>query len=389
MAQVLLAVAGATLQHTVADIVAQQSKKYNCSIAAAVYSESRRVQTAAAGGTVSLDPKASATTVDDIFVWGSITKVSTGAAILQLAQAGKLSLNDTIAMYVDPMLRAMKVADPSLNFSSCVDLWGSAVGGVTIYHLATMNSGIPDFDTANPFPPPTDALRATIYSKPSHDFTPPELLSVPWVATGKLLCTPGHCPGYGFNYSSTNFMLLGLILAERHGAAGWEQWDQSSFLPHDLKAALPSIRYVRRGAPSDVSRLTGYDRTSYNGHSPTALPGISVRHTHGVFAGWSASDYTSTVADAARLAYEVYGPAQRIIDPSIMVPKCDAPRHCICTRPPPRMLTVRLCAPWRVLSDRCVSHRRWVCDIQPDQPAGVADCQDGAGVRPYWCDLRL
>ncbi len=319
--------AATPLGEAISKVVATESAKYNCSIAAAVYSESRGVSEAAAAGSISFDPNAGETKVDDQFVWGSITKISTGAAILKLAQEGKLSINDTIPQYVDPMLAAMKAEDPSLNFSSCSDIWGEEVNDVTIFDLASMNSGIPDFDTAKPYPPPPkDPLRATLYAKPAQDWTPPELLGVPWVSTGKLDFPPGKREHW--SYSSTNFILLGLILAQQSGAKRWQDFDQSSFLPEDIKAKLPSVRYVSKGAaPKDVTRLVGYDRTSYNGQSAKALPGVDVRDVHGVFAGWSASDYTSTVADAARLAYEVYGPKQRIINATnqnIMVPYCSS-----------------------------------------------------------------
>jgi CubicO group peptidase (beta-lactamase class C family) len=317
--------AASPLQADIQRVVAAEAAKYNCTIAAAVHSETRGVHAAAAAGEVSAAPGAAASTPEDIFVWGSITKISTGAAILRRVQEGKLGLNDSIPQYVDPMLRAMKRRDPSLNFSSCADLWGDRVAQVTIYHLATMNSGIPDFDTAKPYPrPPTDSLRATIYEHPSQDYTPPDLLAVPWVHTGKLAFPPGTAR-HGFAYSSTNFVLLGLVLAHLDGAVSWDVFDQTSFMPADVKAKLPSVKYVRSGAPSSVSRLSGYDRTSYNGQVPANLPGIDVKDVHGVFGGWSASDYTSTVGDAAALAYEVYGPKQRIINAtyqSVMVPEC-------------------------------------------------------------------
>ena len=316
------------LHASVQAVVKAEASKYNCTIAAAVYSESRGVQTVAAAGTVSADGPAA--TVDDVFVWGSITKISTGTAILKHVQDGKLSLNDTIPQYVDPMIKAMKRKDPSLNFSSSRDLWGEEVGNVTVYHLATMNSGIPDFDTAKPYPrPPTDPLRATIYKHPRKNYTPPDLLRVPWVHTGKLDFTPGQA-SYGFAYSSTNFILLGLVLARLDGASDWENFDQKTFMPPEIKTRLKSVNYVKTGAPSSVSRLAGYDRTSYNGQSPDAFPGIDVRKTHGVFGGWTASDFTSTASDAAMLAYEVYGPKQRIINSTfqnIMVPRCE--RFCI------------------------------------------------------------
>ena len=112
------------------------------------------------------------------------------------------------------------------------------------------------FDTAKPYPlPPTDSLRATIYANASEDFTPPLLLSVPWVATGAL----DWMPGTKQDYSSTNFVLLGLILAYHSGADSWDQYDQRSFLPPAVAKELPSVKYVRHGAPKDVTRLHGYD----------------------------------------------------------------------------------------------------------------------------------
>ncbi len=324
----------AKVRAAVAKVAAAVSAKYNCSISATVYSESRGLNESSAAGAVSFAPHAPDAATSDRYIWGSITKISTGSAILKLAQEGKLSIDDPVCPYVDPMLAAMHKQDPAnFNYTSCADLWGPMSAMVTIRHLATMNSGIPDFDTAKPYPPPPqDPLRQTIYGQPAHDFTPPELLSVSWVATGKLDFIPGHSLR-GFAYSSTNFILLGLVLAHFGGADSWDTFDQTSFLPAEVKSALSSVEYVRKGAPSDVSRLSGYDRTSYNGADPKAMPGVDVADVHGVFGGWSASDYTSTAADAARLAYEVYGPQERIIDEThqdIMIPTCPASSHHYC-----------------------------------------------------------
>ena len=183
-----------------------------------------------------------------------------------------------------------------------------------------MTSGIPDFDTAKPWPPPPkDPLRATIYANPSEDYTPASLIDVPWVYKGALDFTPGTKQ----RYSSTNFMLLGLVLAHFAEAKQWDAYDQKSFLPPAVARTLPSVKYVQHGAPSDHSRVHGYDRTSYNGHNSKALPGTDVHAVHGVFGGWTASDYTSTVADAARFAHAVYGKERAILDAehvAIMIP---------------------------------------------------------------------
>ena len=77
-----------------------------------------------------------------------------------------------------------------------------------------------------------------------------------------------------------------------------------------LFAPLPYLAGARRAIPT-----------------PTSSARVLVWQVHGVFSGWSASDYTSTVADAAVLAYEVYGPQQRIIDAAhqnIMVPQLES-----------------------------------------------------------------
>ena len=100
-----------------------EAAKYNITISIAVLAPGMKTPAVGTAGRISADPTAPAATADDVFVWGSITKISTGTAILALAQAGKLSLNDSIALYVDPMLASMKRKDPSLNFSSVVDLW--------------------------------------------------------------------------------------------------------------------------------------------------------------------------------------------------------------------------------------------------------------------------
>jgi CubicO group peptidase (beta-lactamase class C family) len=296
-----------TLEQNLQTILSAESTKYHCAFGASIYSKSSSVSLSVSAGKTNLLPNSSARDVtnDDIFIWGSITKPSTGTAILRNVQANKINLNDTIPQYIDPMILQMSKDYPNVvNFTTSEDLWGKGIHQVTIYHLATMNSGIPDFDTAKPWPPPPkDALRKTIYNNPNHDYAPHELISFPWVATGSLEFTPGT---KRFAYSSTNFVLLGLILAHLDGQVRWSDFDQSSFLPVDIMKQLKSVQYYKKGAPSNRTALVGYDRTSYNGHSATDLPGIDVSNVHGVFGGWTASDYTSNTMDAAKLAYHIY-----------------------------------------------------------------------------------
>eukprot|EP00039_Didymoeca_costata_P030505 m.29934 g.29934 ORF g.29934 m.29934 type:complete len:438 (-) comp8152_c0_seq2:60-1373(-) len=307
---------------TLQKILQYEGNKYNCSLSVSVFAPTHNINITETIGTVSMSKDAPTTEADDVFIWGSITKVTTGVAILRQIQKGNLKLDDKMHKFVDPQLRRMKEMNPSLNYSSCEDLFGPEANNVTIYELASMRSGIPDFDTAKPANPPNksvDSFRQFVFDHPSHDFEPPELLGLNWVHTGKLLWTPGTYQ----DYSSTNFVLLGLVLANLTNATSWDTYSQSSFFPPDLLDSLPSVGFVRAGAPDSVSRMHGYDRTSYNNHSPTALPGFDVSKVHGVFGGWCASDFVSTTVDAAQMAYEVYGPKYSVLPKEyvdIMIP---------------------------------------------------------------------
>ena len=176
----------------------------------------------------------------------------------------------------------------------------------------------------------TDPFRATVYKHPSRDWSPYDLLTLPWVANGQMEFPPGEgkvcmCVPllmhevevqYSFplpyslshhrlltrtrtplpvdasvartnphhqDYSSSNFILLGLVIAAIKGVA-WDALDQSAFLTPAARAAglLQHTKFAAHGPPSEYSNLTAYDRTSYNGHNASALPGYSVSDVHGV-----------------------------------------------------------------------------------------------------------
>jgi CubicO group peptidase (beta-lactamase class C family) len=146
-----------------------------------------------------------------------------------------------------------------------------------------MMAGVNDFDTAKPngsdVSKSTDPFRATVYKNPDKDWSPYDLMTLPWVANGKMQFAPGSRT----DYSSTNFILLGLVIAATKNVA-WDELDQSAFLPPAAIAAglLKNTKFAAKGAPSEYSKVIAYDRTSYNGHNDSALPGIPVSDVHGV-----------------------------------------------------------------------------------------------------------
>ncbi len=116
---------------------------------------------------------------------GSVTKQFTAAAILQLKEAGKVDLDASLATYV-----------PSAPHAK----------DVTIRQLLTHTSGLedfvglPNFDTLVGTPVTFDQLMARIADKPL-----------------------GFTPGTRFDYSSTNFIILGRVV-EVVSARSWEDY---------------------------------------------------------------------------------------------------------------------------------------------------------------------
>ena len=264
--------------------------------------------------------------VDDPFVWGSVTKCLTGSSMLKLVEEGVVSLDDPIGMHIDPFLKklAQNPADAKfMNYSSVEELWGPDVSTQSIRMLGKMMAGIPDFDTATERSGgAVDPFRATLYAEPSHAFGPPEILSLPWVYTKQVNLHPSS-----HAYSSTNFMLFGLILAAKAGVASWSDFDQLSPLPPAFARSLRGIMFASKPAcPRDLTNITGYDRTAYNGHDPSAFPGTDVSRVDGVFSGWSASDLVGPDGAVAELVHGIYGSyrvASAASVENIMVPKAN------------------------------------------------------------------
>jgi hypothetical protein len=281
----------------VQELVDARAKAYNCSFSVALKSpllDGGKVHVVAGGGAETSSK----------FAWGSITKMWTGASIMQLVSSGVLELDEPAAPHVDAQLAEMKkISFPGMeSFSKLADLYGDEVNTVTIRNLLAMQSGIPDFDTANPsrVGPDTDPFRATVYANPKIDYFEPTLMSEPWVAKHKLTSKPGE----GFHYSSTNFGLLGLILAHHAGIADIRHLNQSVFIPASLSKVNDEIGWAVTGSPVEHGVVVGYDRTDYNGQDPKKNPaGVDVSKVNGVFAGFTASDFvgpTSAVAEARR-----------------------------------------------------------------------------------------
>jgi D-alanyl-D-alanine carboxypeptidase len=114
---------------------------------------------------------------------GSVTKTFTVTAVLQLADQGKLGLDNPIAEFVD----------------------GVPLGDrITLRQLARMQSGLFNF-SASP------AFQQAMFADPRRTFTPHELLDYAFAQPNQFP------PGEGFEYCNTNTVLLGLVVQKVSG----------------------------------------------------------------------------------------------------------------------------------------------------------------------------
>src|SRR6056297_630984 len=140
-------------------------------------------------------------TPDTPFAIASIGKTMTSVAVLRLVAQGKLVLDDGIAAQI-----------PAQTLAGLPQL-----SQVTLRHLLTMSSGLPDYLD--------DAYIADALADPGKVQTPLTALSY---AHGE---SPLFPPGQGFDYSNTNYVLLGLILEDVTGQTYSEAMDELVFRP--------------------------------------------------------------------------------------------------------------------------------------------------------------
>ncbi|HEY1976362.1 MAG TPA: serine hydrolase domain-containing protein [Candidatus Baltobacteraceae bacterium] len=185
-------------------------------------------------------------TVQTHYEIGSITKQFTATGILQLKEAGKLSLDDTIGKWIPQYARGAKI---------------------TIRELLQQTTGIPDYTDTNGF----EKIAGT---------KTPSFAAMLGMISGKPLL---FAPGSRFSYSNTNYIILGEIL-ERASHTPWESYVRSHlFAP----AGMTSSGFIDDEA-SLKPMATGYGLSKKGVKvAPPLISGWA----------WSAGAIVSTVDD--------------------------------------------------------------------------------------------
>jgi hypothetical protein len=162
---------------------------------------------AAAGG---FNDHASGTiaTTDSMYPCGSATKTYTAVSAMRLVEAGKLDLDAPVHQYIDPWN-----AKQSPPVKSLVGLWDgdTTINKVTSRQLLQMRSGLQEYDDDQTF-------KWTL-ANPDKDYLPMDFVST-------LNKTFLFAPDEGGCYSSTGYVLMGMVLSALTDAPTWDQLDQ-------------------------------------------------------------------------------------------------------------------------------------------------------------------
>lgn len=141
--------------------------------------------------------KTQAPAVTDKTRIGSLTKTMTATVLLQLVQEGKLSLDDTIGKYVPGM--------PNGDVA-------------TLLQLSDMTSGIPSYTKS-------EAIVNKFFANPEYAWPPQELVD------GVKGLPADFAPGQGWEYSNTNYVLLGMVIEKVLGQPIADVFEQRLFGP--------------------------------------------------------------------------------------------------------------------------------------------------------------
>ena len=221
--------------------------------------------------------------VDDHIRIGSNTKTMTGTVVLQLVQEGKLRLDDPVSKYRPDVPNGENI---------------------TIEHLLNMRSGLYNYTEAL-------ELNHSLDTTPDRAFAPDEML------TFALTRPPSSVPGARYEYSNTNFVLLGLIVEKLTGKPLDEVLEERIFDPLGLDdTSLPkrSSNAIPKEHPQGYQFGTNIETLDTEVLPPDeqaaanagALEPIDVTGVNPSWA-WAAGGAISTADDLARYVKSLVG----------------------------------------------------------------------------------
>ncbi|WP_432028979.1 serine hydrolase domain-containing protein [Streptomyces sp. 1222.5] len=219
---------------------------------------------------------------------GSETKTFTVTALLQLADQGKVGLDDPIGTYVDGVPNGDRI---------------------TLRQLAGMRSGLFNYTE-------DDDFFKALTSDPQRPFTPQQLLD--YAFRHPVLFEPGQ----KFFYSNTNLILLGLVVEKESGQRLGDYFAQHILGPAGMKdtvfptgAEFPAPHaqgYTDQTADGKVAETAGWN-PSWGWAAGAMISTLDDLHT------WAPTVATGQLPDGRRMI----SPAmqkQRLVTPATPIP---------------------------------------------------------------------
>ncbi|WP_437874440.1 serine hydrolase domain-containing protein [Sorangium sp. So ce513] len=201
---------------------------------------------------------------DHVLRIGSLTKTYVAAAVLQLAHESALDLDDPISTWITTLPGA---------------------DGITVRQLLNHSSGIFDYTE-------DEELRLAALADPARVWSPEEIVAA------AAAHDPYFAPGGGWHYSSTNYILLGMIIeaATGEGIAGVIRdrvLEPNALSITSFDGEEPIAGELARGYTGDGTDITSAIHPSFP---------------------WSAGALVASAGDIARWAVALYGGAA--LDPA-------------------------------------------------------------------------
>lgn len=208
----------------------------------------------------------------DRLLLGSVGKTFAAARALQLIEQGRLSLDDPIAKHLGSAAWFERLPNARTT---------------TVRHLMTHTSGLVRYEFK-------EAFAKDLRAQPDKIWKPEELLAYVFDET------PPFAPGAGWEYSDTNYIVLGMILEAIDRRPFYEQ------VRTDVLSRMPGHRFV----PSDSRRIDGLVQ-GYTGPGDPITGGEGPVLVDGTFVvnpqfEWTGGGYAGTPSDLVRWAKLLY-----------------------------------------------------------------------------------
>jgi D-alanyl-D-alanine carboxypeptidase len=187
----------------------------------------------------------------------SITKTFTAAVVCQLAAEGRLRFDDPMAQHLPAehldLVPRIHVVD------------GVSYGErLTLRHLLTHQAGLFDYASCSQF-------FGTIAADPSHVWTPRQMLegAIEW---GAPHFPPGE--GYGYAYSDTGYVLLGLVIEQLDGVPLHESYRRRILDPLGMAGTYLEGHEAHRGPELTHAHEGDFDCAPIHGTADWAGGGL-------------------------------------------------------------------------------------------------------------------